>query len=514
MATLVAAVDQGTTSTRTLLVSSRGEVVARAQAEHRQSFPAPGLVEHDPDEILARVAETFHAACRQAGVRPAEVAAIGIANQRETTVLWDRATGRPVHPAVVWQDVRTRDLCSAFAGGNPDRLRELTGLPLATYFAGPKLAWLLANVPGARAAAGRGELAFGTVESFLLHRLTGAHLTDVTNASRTMLLGLHSLDWEPAALELMNIPRSVLPRVVPNTSAPGAPFGVTRRDGPLGAEIPIVALLGDQQAALVGQACLSPGELKNTYGTGCFLLLNTGTTAAAGGPVASTHGLLTTLAYHFHGHAPHYALEGSIAVAGALVQWLRDNLGIIATSADIEPLAASVPDSGGVTIVPAFSGLFAPWWDASARGTIVGLTRHTTRAHLARAALEATAFQTRDVLDAMTRDRATCTAGASHHALRPTHLKVDGGMTRNRLLMQLQADLAGLPVIPAAQSETTALGVAYAALLAIGAIASPEAIRGLHRPDATYTPQIAPADRDARHATWLRAVEKSRGWVQ
>lgn len=498
--TLVAAIDQGTTSSRTLIVSADGEVVAQAAKEHRQICPAPGYVEHDGMEILSAVAETFHAACRAAGVRADEVAGIGITNQRETTLLWDRATGRPVHNAIVWQDTRTRELCRELGGDvGPDRLRETTGLPLATYFAGPKLAWLLERVPGARRAAEGGELAFGTVESFLAWHLCGpgVHVSDVANASRTMLMGLRSLDWDDAALRLMNIPRGVLPKVVPNTPVGGVPFGVTSRDGPLGAEIPVVALVGDQQASMIGQACLSAGDLKNTYGTGCFLLLHTGNW-----PVKSAHGLLTTVAYRFGEQAPCYALEGSIAVAGSLVQWLRDNLGLIAASDDIEGLAASVPDTGGVAFVPAFSGLFAPWWDASARGAVLGLTRHSTRAHVARAALESTALQTADVLDAMRSDGAA-----------PAVLKADGGMTRNALLMQMQSDLTGLAVTTAARVESTALGAAYAALLALGVVGSPGEIARLYRPARTFTPALSAEGRQAARATWMKALEKSKGWL-
>lgn len=494
MPTLIAAIDQGTTSSRTLLVSASGTIIAQAAVEHAQYFPQPGYVEHDPDEILRAVAASFHAACDLAGVAPSDITALGITNQRETTVLWDRATSRPLHNAIVWQDTRTRDLCHTFAAANPDPLRHLTGLPLATYFSGPKLRWLLDHVPGARPAAARGELAFGTIDSWLLWNLTGTHATDVTNASRTLLLGLRSLQWEPAALDLIGIPPSLLPQVLPSTH-PTA-YGVTRKDGPLRAEIPILAILGDQQAALLGQTCLSPGQCKNTYGTGCFLLLNTGPT-----PIHSTSGLLTTLAYQFHDRPPVYALEGSIAVAGALAQWLRDNLGIVASTDELESLAASVPDSGGVVIVPAFSGLFAPWWDDTARGAIFGLTRHTTRAHIARAALDAVAHQTRDILSAMA-------AGGT----RPTSLKVDGGMTRNALLMQTQADLLSIPVTTSASPESTALGAAYATLIALG-IHTPESLPSLYQPAHTYHPRTTPAQAEHHHATWLRAIAKSRGWL-
>jgi glycerol kinase len=497
MGTLVAAIDQGTTSSRTLLVDADGVVRGQAQQEHRQIFPGPGLVEHDPAEILLAVTSTFHRACEQAGVRPNEVAGLGITNQRETTVLWDRATLRPVHNALVWQDTRTRELCSALERAVPsDELRHITGLPAATYFSGPKLRWLLDHAAGARAAAACGELAFGTIDTWLLSCLTGNHATDVTNASRTLLMDLRSLDWSGRILDALDIPEQVLPRIVASTPSGG--FGTTRRDGPLRAEIPVLAVLGDQQAALVGQGCLRPGEIKNTYGTGCFLLLNTGQAA-----VPSRHGLLTTLAYQWADAAPVYALEGSVAVAGALVQWLRDSLGIVTSAEELDALASTVPDSAGVTVVPAFSGLFAPWWDSSARGTICGLTRHTTRAHICRAALEAVALQTLDLLDAM---RADAPPAAS-----PANLKVDGGMTRSALFLQIQADLAQLPVTAAASSEATALGAAYATLRALGVAPDDSSMARLPRPGKTYRPENSPSlPRLRRH--WQHAVNASRGW--
>ena len=498
----IAAIDQGTTSTRCILFDGAGRPCGQAQREHRQLYPQPGWVEHDPIEIWDTTQAVIRAALAAADAGPGSVSAVGITNQRETTLLWNRHTGRPYHHAIVWQDTRTRDLCDALAAdAGPDRFRALTGLPLATYFAGPKLRWLLDHVPGARADAERGDALFGTVDSWLIWQLTGGpegglHVTDVTNASRTLLMNLHTLDWDDQLLAALDVPRAALPRILP--SGHRTAYGVTRPDGPFGAAVPVCGALGDQQAALVGQACLAPGEAKNTYGTGCFMLLNTGTQ-----PVASESGLLTTVAYQFGDRPAVYALEGSIAVAGALVQWLRDNLGIIAHSAEVEALARTVDDNGGVYIVPAFSGLFAPYWRSDARGIIVGLTRYANKGHLARAALEATAFQTREVLDAMRRD-----SGVELKVL-----KVDGGMVVNELLMQFQADILGVPVVRPRVAETTALGAAYTAGLAAGFWATPDELRGQWMAERTWWPEMPAPARDRLMATWRKAVERTYGWL-
>jgi glycerol kinase len=493
----IAAIDQGTTSTRCILFDHAGRPCGQAQREHRQIYPQPGWVEHDPLEIWEVTQAVIRAALAAAGAGPRGIVAVGITNQRETTLLWNRRTGRPYANAVVWQDTRTRDLCDALAAdGGPDRFRALTGLPLATYFSGPKLRWLLDHVPGARADAERGEALFGTVDSWLIWQLTGVHVTDVTNASRTLLMSLHTLDWDDDLLAALEVPRATLPRIVPS-SHPTA-YGVTRAGGPFRAAVPVCGALGDQQAALVGQACLAPGEAKNTYGTGCFMLLNTGPQ-----PVASHSGLLTTVAYQFGEQPAVYALEGSIAVSGALVQWLRDNLGLIAHSGEIEPLARSVDDNGGVYIVPAFSGLFAPYWRSDARGIIAGLTRYANKGHLARAALEATAFQTLEVLDAMRRDA----------SVELTVLKVDGGMVVNELLMQFQADILGVPVVRPRVTETTALGAAYAAGLAAGFWNSPDTLRAQWAADRAWQPAMAPAERDRLVFGWHKAVQRTFGWL-
>ena len=501
MPRLVAAIDQGTTSTRCILFDVAGEPVAVSQLEHRQIFPWPGWVEHDALEIWQRTGEVVRGAMGHAGVVAADLAAVGVTNQRETTVVWDRRTGLPLHHAIVWQDTRTKDLCDQLAAdGGQDRFRRTTGLPLATYFSGPKLRWLLDNVPDLRAAAERGDALFGTIDAWLIWNLTGgpaggAHVTDVTNAGRTMLMDLRTLDWDPGMLRVFGIPRRMLPRIVP--SLDGGTWGATRPDGPFGGAVPVCGCLGDQHAAMLGQACFAPGESKNTYGTGCFMLLHTGER-----PVASTRGLLTTVAYKL-GDAPAcYALEGSVAVAGSLVQWLRDNLGLIADSSEIEALARGAEDNGGVYFVPAFSGLFAPYWRSDARGTIVGLTGFANRSHVARAALEATAFQTRDVLDAMRRD-----CGLDLKALR-----VDGGMAANDLLMQFQADLLGVPVVRPAVTETTALGAAYAAGLAVGFWKGTDELRQNWRAAKTWEPRMDAAVRDRQHARWQEAVQRSFGW--
>jgi glycerol kinase len=423
----------------------------------------------------------------RAGLSSGDVAAIGITNQRETTVVWDRASGEPVAPAIVWQDVRTQAICDELAHGDNDRYRARTGLPLATYFAGPKIRWILDNIQPS------GDLAFGTIDSWLLWKLTGRHATDPTNASRTMLMDLDTLQWAPEIADEFGVPTSMLPEIMSSSET-----YATVTAGPL-AGVPVAGILGDQQAATFGQACLSPGEAKNTYGTGNFLLLNTGTTK-----VLSANGLLTTVCYALPGQAPVYALEGSIAVTGSLVQWLRDNLGLISDAAEVEPLARTVDDNGGAYFVPAFSGLFAPYWRPDARGAIVGLTRFVNRGHLARAALEATAFQTREVVDAMNADSGVALS----------QLKVDGGMVGNELLMQFQADVLGVPVVRPVIAETTALGAAYAAGLAVGFWSSTDEIRANWAADRTWQPGMDATDRDARYSTWKKAVTKTFDWAE
>ncbi|MBB5118299.1 glycerol kinase [Streptomyces eurocidicus] len=494
----VAAIDQGTTSSRCIVFDRHGAVAGVDRREHRQIFPKPGWVEHDAAEIWAKVRAVVAGALAAAGVRADELSALGITNQRETAVLWDRATGKPVHNAVVWQDTRTDALCRELGGTDgPDRFRATTGLPLASYFTGPKVTWLLEHVPGLRRRAEQGEIAFGTVDSWLIWNLTGGpdggvHVTDVTNAARTLLMDLETLQWDPAALRAMDIPEAILPEIRSSAEVYGTAVG------PL-AGVPVAAALGDQQAAVFGQTCYRPGEAKNTYGTGSFLLLNTG-----GRPVPSKHGLLTTVGYRLGGEPPVYCLEGSIAVTGALVQWFRDQLGLIRSAAEIEPLAASVPDNGGAYVVPAFSGLYAPYWRSDARGVIAGLTGYVTKAHLARAVLEATSWQTREVVDAMYQDS----------AVRLTSLKVDGGMTANGLLMQHQADVLDVPVIRPVVAETTCLGAAYAAGLATGVWRDLDELRGQWRRDAEWTPRMGAAERAAGYGRWRRAVERSFGWVE
>ncbi|MCD9143136.1 glycerol kinase GlpK [Streptomyces albireticuli] len=494
----VAAIDQGTTSSRCFVFDRYGAVVGVDRREHRQIFPKPGWVEHDAAEIWTKVRAVVAGALAAAGVRADELSALGITNQRETAVLWDRATGKPVHNAVVWQDTRTDALCRELGGQDgPDRFRTTTGLPLASYFSGPKVTWLLEHVPGLRRRAEHGEIAFGTVDSWLIWNLTGgpdggAHVTDVTNAARTLLMDLETLQWDRAALRAMDIPEAVLPEIRSSAEVYGT------ATGPL-AGVPVAGALGDQQAAVFGQTCYRPGEAKNTYGTGSFLLLNTG-----GRPVPSEHGLLTTVGYRLGGEPPVYCLEGSIAVTGALVQWFRDQLGLIRSAGEIEPLAASVPDNGGAYVVPAFSGLYAPYWRADARGVIAGLTGYVTKAHLARAVLEATSWQTREVVDAMHQDS----------GVRLTSLKVDGGMTANGLLMQHQADVLGVPVIRPVVAETTCLGAAYAAGLATGVWRDQDELRAQWRRDAEWTPRMGAAERAAGYGRWRRAVERSFGWVE
>ncbi|MEV0649850.1 glycerol kinase GlpK [Phytomonospora sp. NPDC050363] len=485
----VAAIDQGTTSTRCIVFDEHGAVVAVEQRELTQHFPRPGWVEHDANEIWRDALEVTTGAIAKAGLSAADVAAIGITNQRETVVLWDRRTGEPVHNAIVWQDTRTDALIGELAeDGGQDRFRAVTGLPLATYFAGPKIRWLLDNVDGLRERAEAGEICAGTVDSWLIFKLTGRHITDVTNASRTMLMNLSTLDWDDELLDAVGVPREMLPEIRSSVEIYGQAGGEL-------AGIPVAGALGDQQAALFGQTCFAPGEGKNTYGTGSFLLLNTGET-----PVASKAGLVTTLAYRIGDEAPVYALEGSIAITGALVQWLRDNLGIIDSADEIEALASSVDDTGDCYIVPAFSGLYAPHWRSDARGVICGLTRYITKAHIARAVLEATCWQTREVADAMRADS----------GVELSELRVDGGMTVNSLLMQTQADILGVPVVRPAVPETTALGAAYAAGLAVGLWPDLDTLRAQWRADVTWRPE---RDRDRDYARWLKAVKRSMGWA-
>jgi glycerol kinase len=497
---VVAAIDQGTTSTRCMLFDHAGSVVAVGQKEHRQSFPRAGWVEHDPREIWANTREVVGQALARGDVGTADVVAVGITNQRETTVVWDRRTGEPVYDAIAWQDTRTGPICAELGalGGGADRYKDTVGLPLATYFAGPKVRWVLDHVDGARQRAERGELLMGTVDSWLLWNMTGGpdggqHLTDVTNASRTMLMDYRTLAWDTAIAEEMGIPPAMLPEIRSNSEE----YGRGRAAGFL-AGVPIAGSLGDQQAATFGQVCFERGMAKNTYGTGNFMLLNTGEDA-----VPSEHGLLTTLCYQLGDQRPVYALEGSIAVTGSLVQWVRDNLGLISSAAQIEELARSVPDNGGAYFVPAFSGLFAPHWRADARGAVVGLTRFVTKGHLARAVLEATAYQTREVLEAMDAD--------SGVAL--TELRVDGGMVGNELLMQFQADLLDVPVIRPRIAETTALGAAYAAGLAVGFWSGLDELTALWAEDRRWEPRMPADERDRCYRGWQKAVTKSLDWV-
>lgn len=500
----IAAIDQGTTSSRCIIFDHDGRIVSVAQKEHRQFFPQSGWVEHDPEELWLNTREVGAAALAKADLRRQDIAAIGITNQRETTVVWDRTTGTPVHNAIVWQDTRTDRLVRDLAGdAGPDRYRDITGLPLSTYFAGPKVRWILDNVEGARERAEAGDLAFGTVDSWILWNLTGGvggegqepglHITDVTNASRTLLMNLETLQWDTQICAEMGIPVTMLPEIRSSSEI----YGYARERGPL-AGVPVAGILGDQQAATFGQGCLSPGEGKNTYGTGNFLLLNTGTT-----PVRSEHGLLTTVCYRLGDAPPIYALEGSVAVTGSLVQWLRDNLGIIRSADEIEELAASVPDNGGAYFVPAFSGLFAPRWRPDARGVIAGLTRFVEKGHLARAALEATAYQTREVVEAMNAD-----SGVVMNIL-----KADGGMVANDLLMQFQADILDVPVVRPVVAETTALGAAYAAGLAVGFWEDTEEIRRNWSADRTWEPSMEAAERERLFAEWNRAVERTYDWA-
>lgn len=498
----VGAIDQGTASTRFIIYNHRGEAVGSAQKEHRQIFPRPGWVEHDPLEIWENTGTVIRQALENADLGGADLAALGITNQRETTVVWDKQTGNPYYHAIVWQCTRTADICKRLvADGGQDRFRVTTGLPVATYFSGPKIQWILQNVPGVQTQAEKGNALFGTIESWLIWWLTGGpdggrHVTDVTNASRTLPMDLQTLQWSDTIGGILDIPPRMLPAIVPSSAT--APWGVTRPEGPLGVEVPVCGAVGDQQAALIGQACFRAGEAKNTYGTGCFLLLNTGHT-----PVASEKGLLTTVGYQFGDQQPVYCLEGSVAVAGSLVQWFRDNLGLIGSAPEIEELAATVPDNGDTYFVPAFSGLFAPYWRSDARGAIVGLTAYVNKGHLARAVLEASAYQARDIVDAM----------VAESGVALDRLKVDGGMVVNELLMQFQADILDVPVIRPRVIETTALGAAYAAGLGVGFWSNTDELRRNWSEDKRWTPDIDAQQREQLYAGWQKAIERTLDWA-
>ncbi len=501
MADFIASIDQGTTSTRCMIFNHRGEAVGSYQLEHRQYYPRPGWVEHDPLEIWEKTQLVIRGALQNAGLSGADIAAVGITNQRETTVVWDKVTGQPYSNAIVWQDTRTDQIIASLAqDGGTDRFRAITGLPLTTYFSGPKIAWLLENVAGLRQAAAEGRALFGNVDSWIIWNLTGGlkggiHVTDVTNASRTMLMDLKSLAWDEGICQVLGIPVEMLPRICSSAEI----VGYTLTGGPFGATIPIAGNLGDQQAAMVGQACFEVGEAKNTYGTGCFMLLNTGSQV-----IHSRHGLLSTVCYKFGEKDTVYALEGSIAVTGALVQWLRDNLGLIDTAQDVEILANSVEDNGGIYFVPAFSGLYAPYWRPEARGAIMGLTRYINKGHIARAVLEATAYQCREVLEAMNAD-----SGVVLKAL-----KVDGGMVHNELLMQFQADVLGVPVTRPVVSETTALGAAYAAGYAVGFWRSTAEMKDNWRIEKTWQPDLESKARTEQFSQWQKAVTRTFDWIE
>ncbi len=495
MSKYVGAVDQGTTSTRFMIFDHSGGVVGVHQMEHEQIYPQAGYVEHDPMEIMARTNDVMAGALKKAGLTAGDLAAIGVTNQRETTVVWNKNTGKPYFNAIVWQDTRTDKICNELAkDGGQDRFRGKVGLPLATYFSGPKVRWILDNVDGVRSAAERGDALFGNIDTWVIWNITGgpnggAHVTDVSNASRTMLMNLETLDWDDGILATMGIPRQMLPTIRPSSDP--AVYG--HWNG-----VPVCGDLGDQQAALVGQTCFGVGEAKNTYGTGCFMLLNTGTS-----PVPSKSGLLTTLGYKMGSAPAVYCLEGSIAITGALVQWLRDNMDFFDFSKHIEDYAKQVPDSGGIYFVPAFSGLFAPYWQSSARGAIVGLTRYINKYHMCRAALEATAYQTREVLDAMEKDS----------GVKLTALKVDGGMVYNNTLMQFQSDILDVPVVRPVVAETTALGAAYAAGLATGYWGNLEDLRQNWQIDHTWNPAMDDATRASLYKGWLKAVQRSMNWL-
>ena len=495
MADYVGALDQGTTSTRFIIFDRFGNPAAFAQKEHEQICARPGWVEHDPEEIWFRTQQVIAEAMAQKHLEPKNLAAIGITNQRETTVLWDRKTGRPVHNALVWQDTRVGEMVAELAeAGGLDRFRQQTGLPLSTYFSSLKIRWLLENVPAVRERAEAGDILFGTVDSFLAWRLTrGLHVTDCTNASRTQLMNLETLEWDPDLLRHFGIPRPMLPQIRSSSEV----YGLAELDAVKG--VPVAGIVGDQQAALMGQACFRSGEAKNTYGTGCFLLMNTGPAI-----IPSRFGLLTTVAFRLGSQAPLYALEGSVAITGALVQWVRDNFGLIRESSEIEALASIVEDNGGIYFVPAFSGLYAPYWKHTARGVIAGLTRHSNKGHLARAVLEATAFQTREVLEAMESDS----------GIPLSVLRVDGGMVGNELLMQFQADMIGREVVRPAVQETTALGAAYAAGLATGFFGGLDELRSRWAAARTWKPAMDANRRESLYALWKKAVSRSFDWVE
>src|SRR5579863_5462572 len=499
MADYVGAIDQGTTGTRFIVFDRSGAVISAAQKEHEQIYPKPGWVEHDAEEIWQRTREVIDEAMRKRDLQPSDLAAIGITNQRETAIVWSRKTGKPVANAIVWQDTRVADYVREMArAGGQDRFRRKTGLPLTTYFSGLKIRWILQHVKGVREMAKAGDALFGNVDTFLVWRLTGGpnggiHVTDVTNASRTQLMNLETLSWDTELLDVFGIPEAMLPEIRSSSEAYGVANEHSIKD------VAIAGILGDQQAALVGQTCFEPGEAKNTYGTGCFLLMNTGTRK-----VDSKSGLLTTIGYQFGSQPAHYALEGSIAIAGALVQWVRDNLGLIEKSSDIESLARTVNDNGGVYFVPAFSGLYAPYWKDSARGVIAGLTRYANKGHIARAVLEATAYQTREVVEAMEKDS----------GIRLDLLRVDGGMVGNDLLMQFQADILDRPVVRPVIQETTALGAAFAAGLATGFFHNIAELRATWQQNRSWNPQIDRAERERLYALWKKAVTRSFDWVE
>jgi glycerol kinase len=497
LASYIAAIDQGTTSTRCIIFNRSGDIAGIDQTEHAQIFPKPGWVEHDALEIWQRTLEVSRNAMRRAGLSPTDLSAVGITNQRETTLVWDRKTGKPYHNALVWQDIRTDSICNLLAEeGGQDRFRPITGLPLATYFSGCKIKWLLDHVAGLRGAAERGDALFGNIDTWLIWNMTGGakggvHLTDVTNASRTMLMNLKTLDWDDNILQALDIPRQILPQIRPSSSI----FAYAKEPFE---NVPIAGVLGDQQAALFGQTCFNPGEAKNTYGTGCFMLLNTGEQI-----IPSTSGLLTTVGYQLSGKPAIYCLEGSIAITGALVQWMRDNLKMIDRSADIEPLARTVNDNGGIYLVPAFSGLFAPYWRSDARGIIAGMTRFTNRGHIARAVLESTAYQVREVLDAMEQDS----------GVKLTTLRVDGGMVVNDLLMQFQADLLNVPVVRPRVAETTALGAAYAAGLSVGFWSNFDELYANWGVGQEWKPNMPDDTRAYLYANWKKAVARTFNWI-
>ena len=503
MAEFVASIDQGTTSTRCMIFNHNGLEVGRHQLEHEQILPRPGWVEHNPTEIWGRTQTVVTSALNNTNLKATDIVALGITNQRETTIVWNRKTGQPYYNAIVWQDTRTDQIAAALdRDGRGDVIRRKAGLPPATYFSAGKLQWILENVDGVRADAERGDALFGTPDVWVLWNLTGGpaggvHVTDPTNASRTMLMDLETLDWDDELLSFFGVPRRMLPQIRPSSSP--QPYSVTRADGPMGGEVAVTGILGDQQAAMVGQVCLKPGEAKNTYGTGNFLLLNTGEKI-----VRSKNGLLTTVCYQFGEAKPVYALEGSIAVTGSAVQWLRDQLGIISGAADSETLAAQVPDNGGIYFVPAFSGLFAPYWRSDARGAIVGLSRFNSNAHIARATLEAICYQSRDVVDAM----------AADSGVPLTVLKVDGGVTLNELCMQIQADVLGVDVVRPKVPETTALGAAYAAGLAVGYWSDPEDLRANWQEGRRWSPSWTYEQREAGYAGWRKAVQRTLDWVE